>query len=61
MALFLRFNAFLSQKYSWTQDRRDIIAIAFNSSSVSLVHFLCTWISKHFLLSGKVENTNIKS
>ena len=39
----------------------DINAIAFNSAGVSLVHFLCTWISKYSLLPGKVENTKIKS
>jgi hypothetical protein len=61
---FLMF--FLTQQYSWAQDRiefflRDINAIAFNSSCVSLVHFLCRWISKYPLLPGKVENTKIKS
>jgi hypothetical protein len=37
---------------------RDINAIAFNSSGVSLVHFLS---SKYSHLPGKVENTKIKS
>jgi hypothetical protein len=40
---------------------RDMNAIAFNSSGVSLVHFLCTWISRYSLLPGKVENAKIKS
>ena len=58
-----------TQQYSWAQDQiefflsvtRDINAIAFNSSGVSLVHLLCTLISKYSLLPGKVENTKIKS
>jgi hypothetical protein len=55
MALFSLLNVcfFFTQKYSWAQDQiefllsvtRDINAIAFNSSGVSLVHFLCTLIA----------------
>ena len=58
-----------TQQYNWAQDQiefflcvtRDINAIAFNSSGVSLVHFLCTWILKYSLLPDKVENKHIKS
>jgi hypothetical protein len=69
MALVLLFNVFFTQQYSLAQDQiefflsvtRDINAIAFNSSGVSLVHFSCTWISKYSRLPGKFENTKIKS
>jgi len=69
MALCLLFNVFFTQQYSWATDRiefflsvtRDINAIAFNSSGVSLVHFLCTLIAIYSLLPGKVEITKIKS
>ena len=45
-----QFLLFFTQQYSWAQDRieffwsatRDVNAILFNSSGVSLVHFLCT-------------------
>jgi hypothetical protein len=57
MALFLLFNGFFfTQQYTNVAVTRDINAIAFNSSGVSLVHFLCRWISKYSLLPGKVEN-----
>jgi hypothetical protein len=52
---------FFTQQYTNVAVTRDINAIAFNSSGVSLVHFLCRWILKYSLLPGKVENTKIKS
>ena len=52
---------FFTQQYTNVAVTRDINAIAFNSSGVSLVHFLCRWISKYSLLPGKVENMKIKS
>jgi hypothetical protein len=50
MAMFLLF--FFTQQYSWAQDRiefflsviRDINAIAFNSSGVSLVHSAISYV-----------------
>jgi hypothetical protein len=59
---------FFTEQYSWAQVRiefflsvtRDINAIALNSSGFSLVHFLCTWISKYSLLPGKVRKLNRK-
>ena len=70
MALLLLLNVFFfTQRYSWAQDQiefvlsvtRDINVIAFNSSGVSLVHFLCTLIAVYSLLPCKVENTKIES
>jgi hypothetical protein len=66
MALFVM--VVFTQQYSWAQDRIELLlnvtryinAIAFNSSGVSLVHVLCTWISKYSFLPVKVENTKIK-
>jgi hypothetical protein len=60
---------FFTQQYSWAQDQiefmlsvtRDINAIAFNSSGVSLMHLLCTLIAIYSMLPCKVENTKIKS
>ena len=70
MALILLFNGgFFTQQYSWAQDRIEFFLVPETlmqlllilRTGVSLVHFLCTWISKYSLLSGKVENTKIKS
>jgi hypothetical protein len=62
---------FFIQQYSWAQDRigfflsvtRDINAIAYNSSGVSLVHFLCTLIviySLSCLVNSKIRKLNHK-
>jgi hypothetical protein len=58
--LFLMF--FFTQQYSWAQDQIEFFLVPETlmqlllilRTGVSLVHFLCTWISKYSLFSGKV-------